>query len=198
MNLLPTQYVERSRNKARGNRVAVAIIITLCCVAAVATHSRLSMNAAVEKLVVAQSRANSALELEVDATSLELKKAKLEAFVDRYNKDKVVFAMGDIVATISNMLPETMTLEDFALDVVKTEEGSAISGRIAGFATSDEIIASLVTGLQSHKPFSSVRMDYSKSRSVHNMRAREFRVSFLIDLNNNWDVSRMVVVGGDK
>ena len=167
-------------------------------VAAVATHSRLSMNAAVEKLVVAQSRANSALELEVDATSLELKKAKLEAFVDRYNKEKVVFSMGDIVATISNMLPETMTLEDFALDVVKTEEGSAISGRIAGFATSDEIIASLVTGLQSHKPFSSVRMDYSKSRSVHNMRAREFRVSFLIDLNNNWDVSRMVVVGGDK
>jgi hypothetical protein len=198
MNLLPEQYVERSRNKARGNRVAVAIIITLCGVAAVATHSRLSMNSAVEKLVIAQSRANSALELEVDATSLELKKAKLEEFVNRYNKEKVVFAMGDIIATISNMLPASMTLEDFDLDVVQTEEGSAISGRIAGFATSDEIIASLVTGLQTHKPFSSVSMDYSKSRTVHNIRAREFRISFLIDLNNNWDVSRMVVVGGDE
>ena len=70
MNLLPEQYVERSKNKARSNRVAVAIIATLCVVAAVATHSRLSMNSAVEHLVVAQSRANSALELEIDATSL--------------------------------------------------------------------------------------------------------------------------------
>ena len=118
--------------------------------------------------------------------------------MNRYNKEKVVFAMGDIIATISNMLPASMTLEDFDLDVVQTEEGSAISGRIAGFATSDEIIASLVTGLQTHKPFSSVSMDYSKSRTVHNIRAREFRISFLIDLNNNWDVSRMVVVGGDE
>jgi hypothetical protein len=198
MNLLPEQYVERSRNKARGNRVAVAIIITLCSVAAVATHSRLSMNSAVEKFVIAQSRANSAIELEVDATSMELKKANLEAFVDRYNKEKVVFAMGDIVATVSNMLPASMTLEEFDLDVVQTEEGSAISGRIAGFATSDEIIASLVTGLQTQEPFSSVRMDYSKSRTVHTMRAREFRISFLIDLNNNWEVSRLVVVGGGE
>ncbi len=198
MNLLPEKYVERSKNKARSGRVAIAIIITLCAVAAVATHSRLSMNSAVEHLVIAQSRANSALELEVDASSLESQKANIESFIERYNKENIVFAMGDIVATIANLLPGAITLEDLSLDIVETESGSGISGRLAGFASSDEIIAELVTLLQSHAPFGSVSMDFSKSKTVRGRRAREFRVSFLIDLENDWDVSRMVVIGGEK
>ncbi|MAI67433.1 MAG: hypothetical protein CMJ26_06115 [Phycisphaerae bacterium] len=196
MNLLPEQYVERSKNKARSNRVAVAIIATLCVVAAVATHSRLSMNSAVEHLVVAQSRANSALELEIDATSLELSKARLEAFIVRYNDEKVVFAMGDIVATLTNMLPPSMTLEDIALDIVETEDGKGIIGRIAGFASSDETIATLVSLLQNQEPFGSVSMDFSKSKIVRGIRARSFRVSFLIDLENDWEVSRIAMAGG--
>ena len=159
MNLLPDQYVERSKNKARSNRVAVAIIFLLCVVAVVATHSRLSMNSAVEHLVVTQSRANSALELEVDATSLELKKARLESFIDRYNNEKITFAMGDIVSTITNMLPESMTLEDISLDIVQTEDGRGISGRLAGFAATDEMIASLVSTLQTQTPFGAVSME---------------------------------------
>jgi hypothetical protein len=198
MNLLPEQYVERSKNKARSNRVAVAIIVTLCVVAAIATHSRLAMNSAVEHLVVAQSRANSALELETDATSLEIKKEQLESFIDRYEQEKIIFAMGDIVATITNMLPESLTLEDFSLDMVETENGNGISGRLSGFAVTDETIAFLVTTLQEQDPFDSVSMDYSKSRLIRGMRAREFRISFLIDLESNWDVSRMVVTGGEK
>jgi len=198
MNLLPDQFIERSKNKARSNRVAVAIIITLCAVAAVATHSRLSMNAAVEHLIVMQTRANSALELEIDASSLELKKARLESFIDRYDKEKITFAMGDIVSTITNMLPESMTLEDISLDIVQTEDGKGISGRLAGFAATDEMIASLVSTLQTQAPFGSVSMDYSKSRTVRGMRAREFRVSFLIDLESQWEVSRLIVVGGEE
>ena len=196
MNLLPEQYVEQSKNKARSNRVSIAIIMTLCAVAAVATHSRFLMNSSVEHLVISQSRANSALELEVDATSLELKKARLETFIDRYNNEKTVFAMGDIVATITNMLPDSFTLEDISLDVVQTEKGKAISGRLAGFAATDETIASLVSALQSQDPFGFVSMDYSKSRTIRGQRAREFRVSFLIDLESDWEVSRLVVVGG--
>ncbi len=198
MNLLPEQYVERSKNKARSSRVAIAIIITLCAVATVATHSRLAMNSAVEHLVIAQSRANSALELEVDATSLELRKAKLESFINRYNNEKITFAMGDLVATVTNLLPTSMTIEDFSLDIVQAEEGKHISGRLAGFASSDESIASLVSSLHKKEPFGEVSMDFSKSRTVRGMRAREFRVSFLINLENDWELSQMVVVGGEE
>jgi len=156
------------------------------------------MNSAVEHLVVAQSRANSALALEVDATSLELRKARLEAFIERYNNEKVVFSMGDIVATLTNMLPASMTLEDISLDIVQTEDGKGISGRIGGFAATDETIASLVSVLQDQEPFSSVSMDFSKSKIVRGVRARSFRVSFLIDLESDWEISHMAMVGGEE
>jgi hypothetical protein len=94
------------------------------------------------------------------------------------------------------MLPESLTLEDISLDIVQTEKGKAISGRLAGFAATDETIASLVSALQTQNPFGFVSMDYSKSRIIRGARAREFRVSFLIDLESDWEVSRLVVVGG--
>ncbi len=198
MNLLPEQYVERSKNKARSNRVAIAIITTLCVIAAFATHSRLAMNSSVETLVLTQAHANSAIELEVDATSLELQKARLESFVNKYEKEKVIFPMGNLVSTISNMVPQEMTLEEMSLDVIQTEMGNGISGRLTGFAESDEKIAAFVSSLQIKEPFAAVSMDFSRSRTIREKRARGFRISFHIDLDKPWDISKTVaVVGGE-
>lgn len=199
MNLLPDRYIERSLNRARSSRVAVAIIATLVVVAAVATHSRLSMNAAVDRLVISQSLANNALKLEVDATSLQLRKTQLAKFIERYDNSSNVFSMGNIVATIANMIPTSMTLEAMSLDVVQTEGGDGISGRLAGFATSDESIAGVVSALQNHPPFDSVRMDFSRSRTVRGIQARGFRISFLIELDQTWKLSRTTAsVGGEE
>jgi len=199
MNLLPDQYVQRSKNRARSSRVAVAIIICLGTVAAIATHSKFALNAAVEQFVVSQSKANSALELEVDASSLELRKSQLEQFINRYEAGKIVFPMGDLIATIANMLPDSMTLEELLLDVVQTENGRGISGHLSGFSSSDEIIAFFVSALQDQNPFGDVSMDFSKSRTIRGIRARGFRISFKIDLERPWDVSqKMSVAGGEE
>ena len=199
MNLLPERYIERSLNSARSSRVAIAIIVTLVVIAAVATHSRLAMNAAVDQLVVSQSRANSALKLEVDATTLEVRKTKLANFIERYDNSTNVFPMGSLVATISNMIPESMTLEEMSLDIVQTEKGNGISGRLSGFATSDELIAGVVSSMQNHAPFDIVRMDFSRSRTVRGFRARGFRISFLIELDQSWQLAkRTAFVGGDE
>lgn len=199
MNLLPKQYVDKSKSKARSNRVAVVIIGTLCVVAIFATHSRLAMNSSVEKLVTTQARANSSLELEVDATSLELKKAKLESFIKRYEKERILFPMGDLVATISNMIPTEMTLEELSLDIVQSDSGNAISGRLAGFAESDERIASFVSALQHEAPFDGVNMDFSRSRTIRGYQSRGFRISFQIDLDKPWKVSTSFAsIGGEE
>ena len=198
MNLLPDKYIERSKNKARSNRVAVAIILTLCVIAVFATHSRLALNSSVKSLVTTQARANSALELEVDATSLEVKKARLESFITRYKNEETVFPMSDLVATIANMLPEEMTLEEFSFDIIQTESGNGISGRLSGFAESDDRIASFVSSLQRTEPFGSVSMDFSRSRIVRDQRARGFRISFRIDLDTSWNVSRTIALTGGE
>ncbi len=196
MNLLPERYIERSLNSARSSRVAIAIIVTLAVIAAVATHSRLAMNAAVDQLVVSQSRANSALKLEVDATSLQVRKTKLANFIDRYDNSTNAFLMGNLVATIANLIPESMTLEEMTLDIVQTEKGNGISGRLSGFATSDELIAEVVSSMQNHAPFGTVRMDFSRSRTVRGLRARGFRISFLIELDQTWQLSKTTAMAG--
>ena len=198
MNLLPERYIERSLNRARSSRVAIAIIVTLVVVAAVATHSRLAMNAAIDRLVTLQSLANSALKLEVDATSLQLRKTQLAKFIERYDNSSNIFPMGNLVATITNLIPDSMTLEEMSLDVVKLQNGAGISGRLSGFATSDQSIATVVSSLQNHAPFDSVRMDFSRSRTVRGVRARGFRISFLIELDQTWKLSRKTAFAGGE
>ena len=83
--------------------------------------------------------------------------------------------------------------------IVQTEKGNGISGRLSGFATSDELIAGVVSSMQNHAPFDIVRMDFSRSRTVRGFRARGFRISFLIELDQAWQLAkRTAFVGGDE
>ena len=198
MNLLPEHYIERSKNRVRSSRVAIMIIVTLASVVAVATHSRISVNSATEKLIVAQARANGAIEIEVDATTLELKKEKLKTFVDKYQEIQLPFAVGDIIATIANALPENITVEELSFDVLESDGKRMITGHIAGFGSSDESIASVVSEFQTKPPFENVSMDFSRSRTIRGVRARGFRMSFSIDLLNNWLVRTAIADVGEQ
>ena len=198
MNLLPEHYIERSKNRVRSSRVAIMIIVTLASVVAVATHSRISVNSATEKLIVAQARANGVIEIEVDATTLELKKEKLKTFVDKYQEIQLPFAVGDIIATITNALPENITVEELSFDVLESDGKRMITGHIAGFGSSDESIASVVSEFQTKPPFENVSMDFSRSRTIRGVRARGFRMSFSIDLLNNWVVRTAIADVGEQ
>jgi hypothetical protein len=198
MNLLPGHYIERSKNRVRSSRVAITIIVTLASVVAVATHSRISVNSATEKLIVAQARANGAIEIEVDATTLELKKEKLKTFVDKYQEIQLPFAVGDIIATITNALPENITVEELSFDVLESDGKRMITGHIAGFGSSDESIASVVSEFQTKPQFENVSMDFSRSRTIRGVRARGFRMSFSIDLLNNWLVRTAIADVGEQ
>jgi hypothetical protein len=174
------------------------IIVSLASVVAVATHSRISVSSATEKLIVAQARANGAIEIEVDATTLELKKEKLKTFVDKYQEIQLPFAVGDIIATITNALPENITVEELSFDVFESDGKRMITGHIAGFGSSDESIASVVSEFQTKPPFENVSMDFSRSRTIRGVQARGFRMSFSIDLLNNWEVRTAIVDVGEQ
>ncbi|MDP6602328.1 MAG: hypothetical protein QGH76_08535 [Phycisphaerales bacterium] len=197
MNLLPERYRERSLGRARSGRVAAATIAILGLTAIVATHARLSTKSASSRLVAAQARANDALEIESQASHLEQEKASLEKFVERYRNAEVSLPMGDIVATIANMLPQSVTLEELALDLVKSETGRKLTGRLAGFSETDEEIARLVDDLAATQPFEDVGMDFSRSRTVRGRQAREFRIGFSIDVDAPWRLQRGVASVGE-
>jgi len=198
VNLLPNKYVERTRSRARSSRVAVLVMLVLGTIVAFATHSRFAVNSASKRLTIGQARANAAIELEVDATSLKQDKDALKEFIKQYESEAVVFEMRQLVSTVTNLLPDTITLEELALDIVESSNGKGISGRLAGFAKSDEVIAEVVTSLQEREPFSAVRMDFSKSRSVREQQARGFKISFFIDLDQRWTVTNQFATVEDN
>ena len=198
MNLLPEQYIKRSQIHALSNMLTIGIIVTLCIVTVVILHSRLLLDSSTTRFFNAQAEADDALELEIDASSLESRKKILDTFFERYQKYENVFPMADLVATISNLIPDAMTLEELSLDIIKTKTGKGISGRLAGFALSDETIALIVNALSEQELFESVSMDFSRSRDVRDSRVRGFRISFYIDLRRSWEFTRTIAVAGDE
>ena len=194
MNLLPENYVKRSQKRARSSRLAILIIASLITLVAFSTHSRIAVNQSSEQLLIRQAHANEAIKLEVDATDLELEKAQLKSFITKYQAQDTLLDFGDVIATITNLLPESLTLEEFALDFVLSEEEKGISGRLAGFALSDEVIANVVAEMQNRHPFSSVRMDFSRSRIVRKKQARGFSISFFIDLSVPFEISQEILI----
>ena len=56
------------------------------------------------------------IEIEADAHTLEIQKNELETFVKRYRKAVLPYEIGDIIATITNVLPTSITVEELAQD----------------------------------------------------------------------------------
>lgn len=198
MNLLPERYILRSKCRVRSSRVAVIVIASLSVLVAIATHSRIAVNSATDQLLLAQARANGAIEIEADAHTLEIQKNELETFVKRYRKAVLPYEIGDIIATITNVLPTSITVEELALDVLESEGSRILTGHIAGFGSSDESIAAVVSDFQDRRLFENVTMDFSRSRTVRGARARGFRMSFSIDLSNDWIVQSALATLGEQ
>ncbi len=69
--------------------------------------------------------------------------------------------------------------------------GRSLAGTVAGFAATDQEIADLVAAIGAIPPFRDVSLDFSRTRSVRDKPAREFRLSFWIDLDRPYEVVDM-------
>ncbi len=115
-----------------------------------------------------------------------------------------------ILASLINALPPSVTLERISLEVgahrlagssrrnkPANDRGKdrpvrrSLAGTVAGFAATDLEIAKLVAALGAIPPFRDVTLDFSRTRSVRDKSAREFRLSFWIDLDRPYEVVDM-------
>jgi len=110
-----------------------------------------------------------------------------------------------VMATVINNLPESLTLDQFNIDAGARSNGHLprakgletkdetppriLSAEISGFAATDQEIAELVGRLDGTSPFRDVNLDFSRTRSVNGHDAREFRLSFKIDLDARYEVT---------
>lgn len=201
IDLLPETIYARSLAGLRTGRVVTALGVALAVLVVTATHSRLALRSAEDQLGSISSQANQVLAVETKAQTLRKELAQIRRFTDLYDKVAFPVNISAIVATVIGQLPPSVTLDQLDLNAVARQAAvtprstrtadpkdappapRVLVGELSGFAASDQHVAELVRNLESAPVFRDVSLDYSRTRGVRGVSAREFRLSFRVDLD---------------
>ena len=199
IDLMPDTIRRRAMAGQRLRKLLSIGIVTLGLLIAFATHSQLRRDHLQEALVVAESRAAQALQLESQAEDMKELRKEIESAMKSYERVALPIRMDVLMNRIVLALPESTTLEQLLLeyeDDSRRDLGKSdmmtfnrrIVGGISGFAASDDDVAALVQRLTDDEPFDDVRLEFTRSREIRGVSARAFQLTFTIDLNGSWEV----------
>ena len=212
LDLLPESIYQRSQAGLRTGRMLCILGIVVAAAVITATHSRLAVRSEHDRLAKASAQANEAFVIDARANELRQELAQIQQFTDLYEKISFPLNISAIVATVINQLPSSVTLDQIDLSAGVRQGRSTVrskgteaaggkggvaddasaprtlTGELSGFAASGEHIAELVRSLESMPLFGDVSLDYSRTRVVRGVSAREFRLSFRVDLDARYEV----------
>ncbi|MEM7227681.1 MAG: PilN domain-containing protein [Planctomycetota bacterium] len=202
IDLLPSEIFERSQAGLRAGRLITAMVLMTLTAVALITHGRLTVMEAEQRLSITKTNADRVLEIERKTQGFRVRQQQLLAEMRTYDMVAHPLPLHRVIATVINELPDSATVEAIEVTagarrtsrsprrrMAETEDERlprVLVGEIAGFAGSDGDIAELVRRLQSRPPFDRVALDFSRTRTMRGRSAREFRLSFRIDLERNY------------
>jgi len=205
IDLLPDSIRARSQAGLRTGRYIAATVVSVIVVIAATTHVCLALDRARGEFEAARERANLVLAAEEKANELRGRIGEVEDSIQRYKRIAAPLDISAILATTINELPEGVTLDRIDMDagvrrVVRSprDKGTVdseaapprvLSAELSGFAPDDRAIAEFVAHLEQTPPFREVSLDFSRTRDVRGLTAREFRLSLRIDLEAAYEVA---------
>ncbi len=201
IDLLPEHIRARTQAGMIARRYTLAGAVAVGLIIVTATHAHFRVQHSEDQLDVVRAKADEVFETERRALALQEELTDRQSVIERYETVDPPLPMSGLVATITNELPESMTLDSIEFDVRhrrgrgEDEPFRWVYGELSGFAASDQIIAELVDELAAFPVLQDVSLDYSRSRTIRDRSAREFRLSFWIDLKREY---RIVHGGGPE
>jgi hypothetical protein len=199
IDLLPDQIRARGRAGVVAGWYVGAIVAVVVLLGVTATHARFRLSHAREQLYEAQQRASLVIAGEAQASALRAQLRETRQFIERYEHTVLPLDMSQVLATVVNDLPVNVTLDriDLVAGVRRTGRSArsrgagdetgprprVLTGELRGFAATDADIAEIVARMESRALYERVSLDFSRTRVVRERGAREFRISFLIDLD---------------
>ncbi len=215
IDLMPADLRQQCQAGARKGQTLVAFTLAGAALVALVTHSTLERNSKRQEL--SDAKAHAAQVLKLDKQKVENQRALFDdqQALQLYERIAHPLPVGSVIASVVNELPESVSLDSIELDAgARRRSTSARNARhqkdtgpvprrltceLAGFAVSDTDIAELVERLQGLPPLQKVSIDFTRTRMVRGKLAREFRLSFMVDLDMNYDVvERHASAGGDS
>ncbi len=197
IDLLPEALRARAQAGLRTGRYVTSVLLGIGLVVAVTLHSRFGLDRTLGAFDSARGQADQVLATLERSSVLRDKLLDLEDSVERYRSIAHPIEISRILASVINRMPEGTTLDRFDLSAGSRSSGRnsrsgrrsssddgaprVLVGEVAGFAPDDRAIAEFVSGLQDLDPLEGVSLDFSRTRSVHDRAAREFRLSFRVN-----------------
>ena len=203
IDLLPLAIRDRSQAGVRTGRYVAAAVVSILLLLMATLHARLGLQSARAELVAKRVQADAVLATEGKAVELRHSIEEIETYVDRYREIAVPVPVSHILATAINSMPASMSLDridvDAAARTAVRSARTAVLGsdaaaprvlvvEIAGFAPNDAVIAEYDARLTKTGFCRQVSLDFSRTRSVRGHQAREFRLSFRIDLDAVYEI----------
>lgn len=206
IDLLPEAIYAQSQAGLRMGRFGAASAVVIVMIVVAATHSRFVLRSAQMDYYNTSAQASQVFETEAKAAERRKILADTRQFMEMYAKVSYPVEMSSVLATVVQKLPASVTLDQVDLNAgirqtsrVPRSKGvepknepappRVLNGEISGFAASDQHIAELVSRLSNTPPFKDVSLDFSRTRDVRGQTAREFRLSFRIDLDASYQAA---------
>lgn len=205
LNLMPESLRIKGRAGIVARRCLAGAAISIVVLIVLVTHSKFRLDAAAVQFDRAEVRADRVLAIEARASELRSLIAESDAFIDEYQQVASPLEISRLLATIVNELPPSITLDRVQMntsarrpgpsarskskDLRQTHGPRLLTGEVVGFSARDKEITGLVARLGELEPFENVRLDFSRTCVVRERSAREFRVSFRIDLRQIYQVA---------
>ncbi|MHC4421535.1 MAG: PilN domain-containing protein [Planctomycetota bacterium] len=209
VDLLPDAIRARSQAGVVAGRYVAALLIAVVLLGLTATHSRLMLDLARDRLQVAKEQADIVLSAEAKAAQLRRSLNDTRDYIRRYERLALPLEISRVIATIINELPASATIDRIDIHAgtrqhSRTARGRGaarpddplprvLTGELSGFAATDQDVAQIVSNFDGLGLFSQVSLDFSRTRTVRQRNAREFRISFRADLDVRYEVEDLDV-----
>jgi hypothetical protein len=199
LDLMPEGIRRRTQAGQRLRRFMAIGIVAIGAIIAFATHSQIRRDHLEESLVVARARAAQALKLEREAADMGVLREEIESYMVAYEQVALPMRMDALMGRIVAALPESATVDHLLLEYEDSrtnqrgrksaiDEPRRIVGGVTGFAISDDDVAGLVQRMEKDVSFEDIRLDYTRSREVRGVSAREFQLTFTVNLEGTWEI----------
>ncbi len=200
-NLLPSRVRDRIASRHMNTRLVRWAVCVAACMGASVAVTAWRARAAESRLASLRDEASAIVLLEEELRTLEANIEATNAQIALQRSVASPIEASRLVHAIAELVPQDAILEHLALrgenlsgeERSKRRRGEAAASRayqceVTGVAVDDATIATFVEGLAAREPFIAVNLESSSNRAFQGVEAREFRITFRVDLDEHWTV----------
>ncbi len=202
VDLLPDSIRTRSEaGMVIGRYITIGVGVVIVLVA-LSTHAHFRLESVERAYKAAEEKSRLVLAVEAEAKRLRTALNDLAFSIKQYDRIAPSLRMSDLQTLIISQVPPGVTIESMNLEVTHTQAAfdprlpdggksgpkREVRGELKGFASTDIDWADLISRLDALDLLTAVNPDNSRTRVVRGKQAREFTVSFRVDLDRIYEV----------